>query len=350
MRMFIGWRLPTLVCLACVTGWAMDAPKPIVPTEGPVAPFRTVSRYASAHRIPITGYQPESDPTEIERYAVVLTTLIDGQDRKQWLVRLTVAPLRGKVPPTTAQTFYTTTGAQLTYGKTKPVDVMTTTWGPFGAGDERPAVKELSDTGIVDLELLSLGLYRSGAVVTRIVTEAARMRERGEVPPAGSLLMSTSPFGQEAIEQGKEFVRRYAITAEDERAFVGAFPALISFFEIAESLRGVDSIVGQMVNKTAVVWSYVRHRGFTPGVQIDFNSTKRIRPPAEFRTNLAYQVPFTLTGNDKPLLKGNVSVIPPRPYLLTTAGIYMLTAQSVANPARHIVVQVLSTGRSPASH
>jgi hypothetical protein len=327
----------------CRAGEAAKAP---APADEAMAPFAATYRYASEHHIPITGFEAEPNPTKLERSAVALVTLVDGNDRQQWLVRLVIEALPKQPTGTETYTFYTSAGSKFTFGQTHLVRVKTTTWGPFAGGERPSAVKETTDAGTVDLELLGFGLYRAGAIVTGLWAQVETMRRQRIACPPGTFYVTTNPVPPDKIEIGKQFAERFAITSEQQREFSSAFPALISFFNVANSLRGVDAIVGLMVNKASVAWSVLRHGGFTPAVNIDFDATKTVTPPVGLGTDSGYQFQFTISGNGAPLLHCEARVVAPRPYLLTTAGIYRLTAQSVANPARHIVVEVLATSRA----
>src|SRR6185312_17454243 len=55
------------------------------------------------------------------------------------------------------------------------------------------------------------------------------------------------------------------LTPAEKRALAGALPALMSYFEIVQHTKGLESLLMKLIDRPSL-WSVIRHRGVSVGV------------------------------------------------------------------------------------
>jgi hypothetical protein len=247
--------------------------------------------------------------------------LRDGARTRHWLVHLRIAEPTSKEiaahPPQT-RTMTATSGRVYSFATGGGLAVDIQTLGPAEAGQTRPpAVKRAR--AFVSPDLLAIGLDQSCRAMLQLAAD-----HKTDAPGAQKLSES------------------------DERAVLGFFPALMTFFQTVEKSPGLRDILWDLIEKPSV-WSFVKRRGIDLGLQLGDNSVAIAALPAWQGPALPqYRMSFELKINDVPAVECSLFVTQPIPPLLTTAGIIGIVAQPPGKPEKQLEIRLVGSRRGPA--
>jgi hypothetical protein len=244
--------------------------------------------------------------------------LRDAGRTRFWLVHLRIAeptPKEIAAHPPMTRTMTATTGRVYSFATGGGLAVDIQTLGPVEAGSSRPAAVKRA-RAFVSPDLLAIGLDQSCRAMLRLLAD-----HKADAPGAQKLSES------------------------DERAVLGFFPALMTFFQTVEKSPGLRDILWDLIEKPSV-WSVVKHRGVDLGLQLGDNSIAIAALPAWSGPALPhYRMSFELRLNDVPALECSLFVTQPVPPLLTTAGIIGIVAQPPGKPEKQLEIRLVGSRR-----
>ena len=310
--------------------------------QNPTGPFPSLVAAAQANHIPLEGIDPRTKSDTLEpgdSVTALMTQSLKGERTRQWLIYLkVVAPTASEqaAKPPDPMVLYTSFGNKLQF-ESAPAYVAMRVLGPFveaGGRKKPPKVEDKSTRFSVNKGFLGLGLDRGAAVDYRI-------HHVKDVTLHGSFQMSGSPFNADQIARGRKLVEAYHITPDEERAWAGSIPALLSYFEILQETPGLSDVVFKVVELPSI-WSLLRHGGISAG--IDFRS-ERIEPARSAVcpvSSPAYFLPMGLAINNRPALEVTLLVTEPEPPLLACGGIVGLVAENPKEPHTYVALRVIS--------
>ena len=148
----------------------------------------------------------------------------------------------------------------------------------------------------------------------------------------------------------KSWADALSLTLEDERSLLAASPALFAFFDVAQQTPGLQGILEELLDKPSLVWSFLLHGGkLEPFFGFEMTGVKRLDSAAwGLPGRPVYQLPFTLSLNQKPVLNCALAVTSTESPLLTSAGIVGLTAVSTRPNGPRFFIRILAAHRAPA--
>lgn len=332
------WIFLTLVRLTIMRAEenrsALSAEIPPSPTPLPI-----VLAFADTHQIPLSGVQAPSDrraaPGDL---AALLITLFNGKEQKQWLVELEAAALTDqeravKAPPNWV--LFVSTGTRVEFKHT-PLALQLRIHGPFREKTSPKNVASKATRILVNADHLALGFDIACQTLLQIIEHR---KTHASLP--FNLSFGGAPFPPEVVEKTKAQAEEIGLKPEDERAFAGSGPALISFFDIAQKTPGLREIMWEIIDLPSA-WSVVK-KGGRVDPYFDFDGHHLAALATLPNQPARYMLPVTLLLNRQPGLKIRFIVTSPRPPLLTTAGILTLYADHPTKPEKHAVIQVLGT-------
>lgn len=310
----------------------------------PAKPLPSVLAFAQAHHLVLYRIDQVVDhPAASGDLAVLLVALFDGPVEKQWLIELEVADLTreesGMKPPPN-WVVYTSSGNRLEF-KYAPLALQIRTHGPFTEGQSTKGVETKSARALVNREHLSLGFNKASAAFIRISDDLSQAHDT----TGTGFSFAGKPFPADVIQATKIQTQRVGITADDERALVGAWPALASFFDIAQKCAGLREILWEVIDLPSA-WSVLKKGGrVEPFFEFDGKQVAMLETPAG--TPRLYLYPVRLLLNGKLAISPRFVVTTPSPPLLTTAGILGLYADHPIKPEKHVAIQVMSAKTAP---
>lgn len=279
-----------------------------------------------------------------------LVTLTKADDLSQWLVVMTCVEMTAaekQRPPAKPQRLHTSLGTEVLLQEDRAA-MLVRVLGPFkrvadfhDPAQLRASVKDQQDVStrvLVNADFLRLGFDRACESVLA-VREAVKNR-----PGGGTFNWSVGPkpFPADAVKAARAEADRVGLTAERERAFVGATPALREFWRLVSRTRGLQDIVKDVADLPW--WAIIRKGGdvksklkpaFSASQRITLDGFRGIKAPG-------YIFPFELEINDSPALSCSVMAVDPRPPLLASAGIVAIAAQAPDGKGPHVMVQIWS--------
>lgn len=313
-----------------------------------MAPCAGLVAAAQAKSIPLEGIDPTAEHDRLDPgddLSALITLFEKGDRRKQWLVYLEVAPPtpeeRAKKPKPPMVLYSSFGGTQACVSA--PAFVVVRTLGPFVDGPRRGKpgkAPEQSARFALDKGFLSLGLHHAAA--------AFQALEQGSV--RGSWTVSHAPFSEAQLVKGRELAARVQLTAERERAMMGAIPALLSYFEVVRNSPGLSDIFYEVVDLPSA-WSLVRNAGIR-SVGLGFEKGVGQSSPAAWSLPEAapvYHFPLVLELNNHIALNLRFVVTSPNSPLLACAGVVGLLAESPGDREKYLTLRILSARRSSAS-
>lgn len=318
-------------------------PAVVVPELRRVIALTTAAEAAAKAQVPLAGIAAEVAAKGLRRgdSVTALVSHIDRGKMRQWVVFLKADPPKEtdttKPPPDLMM--YSTSGRELRIpGKASAIAIRVL--GPFS--EEAESAKKAKDRwsgALVNETYLALGLDRACALMMRVETLAQRME--GKMPANFGIGFGTQPFPAEQREANRAVMDQLGISEEDERALMGSFPAVVSFFQVILQTQGLEEILRSVVD---VSWlSLIKSGGsLTPGFR--YLSPFTELPAAEWglaAQERCYSLKLQLSLHGKPALNCQLAVTAPRPPLLTCAGVVGLAAQRPDGKGPLLLMQVI---------
>jgi hypothetical protein len=198
--------------------------------------------------------------------------------------------------------------------------------GPFAVAgfDQPPKPKETVAQFSLNEGFLGLGLDQAAALLYRW---SQSTNFDGAVTSKALLAMNPTP--------------------DEQRAMCATFPALLSYFSIAQNKEGLQDLLTKLV-KPPSLWSVIRHRG----VEANFSFGNHVLPSPAVATDWglpagtsAYQFPWLLRLNGQPALKITLVVTRPQPPLLICGGVVGVLAERMGDEETYMVMRILSAQR-----
>ncbi len=320
--------------------WAEASPVGLIPPF-PTA-FSATSEHATAQGCVWRRFTaPASGRAQVGDRAWALVTAAEGDRRKQWLVDLEVgtptADEQKKIKNPPPFIMYVNTGSRIEFQNDYLLLELRTS-GPFLAGkNETKRNRPRSARAAVNGDHLMLGFDRACAAMLRL---KALRPDQSDQRGLG-LSFSTQPFPPEETAKNKELAEKIGLTSEDEKAFAGTAPALLSFFQIALTTPGLQDIFKEVLDLP--LWSIISRGG---KIEPDFKleGEHMVEVPSD-SGDRRFLLPMMLRLNGKPALHVTMIVTTPRPPLLTTAGIVAVYARHPTDPKKTATIEIVSAER-----
>ena len=306
-----------------------------------VAPFPALVSAAEANHITLAGIAPMVKTNLIspgDSFTAVVT-LFSKPKRMQWLLHLQAVrptPKEQADNPKRTMAVYNTLGDKLEFVST-PAFVTLRTLGPFLADGKGKRPGDHTVRFVVDQGFLGLPLDRAAAALLR-------MRESQTNGPFAS---GTGPFGDSVIGQCRKANETWKVSAEEERALAGSFPALLSYFKTVQENRELVQILKQTLARPSL-WSLLLHGGIS---STEFRwDAKHLIPadPAAWGVPgqpPAYYCPMTLMLNQHRSLELTLVVSAPDPPLLACGGVLGLLAENPEDKQVYMSLRIVSASR-----
>ena len=318
-----------------------------------LAPLPEVALFAAENAIPLEGIRVAgaSDAPRPGDLVVLLVTLFEDGEHRQWLVTLTTEELseadREKKPPKDA-VVYTVTGQTLRYPSAWTA-VGIRIAGPYGDPSQRrgdtPLHLDRRSRTLGRDAFLSVGFDRWCALVLSAFPkiEGDSRVAPGHIEPGQVLSWAGKPFAADQIRNGKRLAAEVGITPEEERFVAGSMPALNGFLHLAAKTPGSEDIMLQIL-KVPSLWSIVR-QGLDFRIKLQSGSLSLIEAKRWNLPTPVYRMPLTLRINGEDALDCTLAVTEPRPPLRTCAGILGISASSPQKIGTSVAVRVVATRR-----
>jgi hypothetical protein len=309
-------------------------------------PLPSLVAAASGAGIPLSGIgaspdRPDPRPGDT---ATALITMDEQGELTQWLLAFTVEDLTDRERQTAPRVIhlYTSTGHEIDVGGHR-VALAVRIFGPSRETDE-PArsdwVRENRARLIVNADLLAVGLDHAMEVDQ---TLAAAIRANQRIVAFGD-----QPFPPDQVAVARRRAAEFGITERDERALVGLMPAQRSFLRIIVHTPGLAEVLLKVLDVSW--WSIVRHGG-----KVDISITSggtdvrelALSPWNIDRPGAARAEPFFVVLDGRPALTYRLAAVPPRPPLVTTAGVIGIAAQRPDGTGPELMIQLLSAHCAP---
>lgn len=308
-------------------------------------PLPDLAAAAADDDIPISGFdapakRPGLAPGDT---ATALITMQEKQGLTQWIVEFEVAALTDKeqaTPPRMVH-LYSSTGHEIDLGRNR-VALDIRILGPvkdFRPVSDAEDVRKSRVRVLVNADLLAVGLHRAMAVDQQLA--AADPKDR-------IISFDVKPFAPGVVERARRRAAAAGITEEDERALIGMIPAQKSFLRIIVHTPGLAEVFFKVLDVSW--WSILRHGGKVE-IAIDHGPdlVEEI-PLGPWNISLpgtARAEPFFVSLDGHPALTYRLAALPPRPPLLTTAGVIGIAAQRPDGNGPELMVQLLSARCAP---
>jgi hypothetical protein len=343
---------PLLVLLLCCSHCISAADTVPLPEFCFPLPAPVVEQAAQKAGIALAGFDAPAGRSELRRGDTItaLVDLVEGRTVRQWVVvivgkDLTEEEKRGPLPE--AIRLFTSTGNEYKFASERAA-VAIHTLGPYRVSEknERAASRQAKDTWsgtLVDPSYLGLGFDQVCRLDVRVAEVSRRMVEATRQDVTFNFSAAPVPFSADKIAAAKASLRKFALTAAEERAMVGSVPALYAFFGIVLNTPGLQDVLSCVVD---IPWfSILAHGGKMPRADIRttgggqrLNSSQWGLPANQE----VYSSPFELHLNGKAALICQLAVVEPRPPLLTSAGIVGLAAHRPDGKGPQLMIRVLS--------
>jgi hypothetical protein len=296
---------------------------------------------AEATRIPLDRIDPQIQTDRLEpgdSITGLITMFEKGGRRTQWLVYLeVVAPDTKESPqkPPPPMVLYSSFGGTQTCVSV-PAFAVVRTLGPFVESAKRGKpgkAPEKTARFTLNKGFLGLGLHQAAA--------AFRSLEQGSI--RGTWTVRHKPFSEAEVAKGRELAARLRITPDQERALIGAIPALLSYFEVVQNTPGLSDILYEVVDLPSA-WSLVRNTGIK-SVGLRFEKGVGESSAASWQlpeSSLIYHFPMVLELNEQPALNLRFVVTSPNPPLLACAGVIGMLAEHPVNNEKYLTLRILS--------
>lgn len=315
----------------------------------PVPPCPALVAAAQAGHIPLEQIEAPKDGDALnpgDSVTALVTQCEKGKKHAQWLIYLQVAmpdPVEKPVKAPKPLIVYTSFGNKLEF-VSSPSIVTVRTLGPFVEPDTRrkpPAVQDKNARFAVDKGFLGLGLNQAAAASDRVHKIAKSIKGKGYIS------FGPKPFSPAQVNEGQKLVGIFHITPEEERAWVGSCPALISYLDIVQQTPGLDQILFKILELPSV-WSLLRQGG-VKDVNISLRPEKLALVDAATcgltDDSPVYCMPHKVEINHRPALELSLLVTAPRPPLLACGGIVGFLAENPVDKENYLTLRVVSARR-----
>jgi len=330
------------LCLGLAVS-AQEAAPGFVSRLTAVAPLPALAKAANVNQIPLAQIDPCVETNRLlpgDSFTAVVT-LFSKRTRMQWLLFLQAvkpAPNEQAQNPPRSMVLYNTLGHKLEFRST-PAFVALRTIGPFVEGEAGKRPKDETTRFVLDQGFLGLGLDQSAAAILRM--------HRSGV--SGPFMSGTEPFGDAVMSQCRKANETWRVTAAEERALAGSFPALLSYFKTAQQAPELFDILAKALDRPSL-WSLLWHGGIS---STEFRWGKSRLAPAdasEWQVSgqpAAYYCPMALLLNHHPALDLTLAVTAPHPPLLSCGGILGLLAEKPGQKQVYLTMRIVSARLSP---
>jgi len=327
---------------AFATGFCRAPAAPDFTKFAGAPPFAALASVAANKHIPLQVLDALAQPRALNP-GDSITALVafheKGAARMEWLLYLEALPASPKPPekPMRPMVLYSCRGNKLEYFRS-PAMVCLRTFGPF-VTSKPDRCTEKDERFSLDEAALSLGLDQAAGVLYKI--------EQNQLK--GTLWFNPKPLTDEQLAEGRKFSDAVQLTAEQERALGGMFPALFSYLEIISHTEGLEDIFLKVVEKPTV-WSVIGHLGVKVELTLD---SKHVGPADASAWGLPANVPvwyfpILLELNQHLALTVTMVVTTARPPLLPCGGIIGMLAENPGEKGTYLTLRVVSARNSIA--
>ncbi|MBL9205154.1 MAG: hypothetical protein JNN01_08725 [Opitutaceae bacterium] len=282
-----------------------------------------------------------------------LVTWVEGKAVKQWLVQVAATDLNqkeSKLPPARGMRLFSSTGHEFRFAGSRAALAMRVL-GPFeqGKAPTREAREGKRVRVLTQSEYLGLGLDRSCQVIQRLQAARTQAAKEGGAPAEQqSLGFGGQPFPPDVVAAAQKRAAIHGLTVDDERALIGALPALLEFFSIVSRTPGLQDILMSVID--VPWWSILKSGGKVPDIGIEFVSAavRKMEPGPWLLPDLTpYTLPFVINLNKKPALVCHLAVVAPRAPLVAAAGIVGVAAGRPDGKGPRLMIQVVASQPAP---
>jgi hypothetical protein len=311
----------------------------------PNPPFADLLNAAKTKGIPTDRVDGLSDGGAInpgDSVTALVTLREKGGLRTQWLIYLQAEEPNAKersAKPPRPQILFSSMGNRFEFIST-PAYATVRTLGPFvdSASSHKPAEPRDQTSRIrLDKDYLGLGLDRAAAAAFRL--KRIKTKEL--------LSFKSAPYSDAEVARCRKLLPELQLTADEERSLCGAVPALFTYFGIVQQTQGLNDILLKLVEMPSV-WSIMRHGG-VGDVSLRFERAKIVKADlAQWgmsSNTVGYHFPMVMSLDGHPALELTFAVAPPRPPLLTCAGIVGLLAERPNDKDTYLTLRVISARR-----
>jgi hypothetical protein len=316
--------IAALLASGVAIGNCLSAQGQSYPKLKEIQPCPPLLRAAATNHISTTGTDPlrNTNILQVGDSATLLVTLVLHTNRSQWLLFVQAATSGPKnTPPKEPKPFVIKAAGGPISFPSKPVPAALCMLGPFSMGDNLVAKSEKKEnTFLLNEGFLGIGLDQAAHITW----------ERN----AATNSASKTNFN-------------YNFTPAEKRALIGAFPTLMSYFEIIQHTEGLEDILRKVIDSPSL-WSVVRHGGVNAG--LFFAHEAYPANPADWHlpaSTPVYYLPIELRINDKTALKVTLVVTAPRPPLLICGGIIGILAEKPSDDTTYLTLRVISAHSQP---
>ena len=338
-KLIIG--VPLLLRL-CLKVGAQEAAPALMSRLAPAAPLPALAEAAKTRQIPLGQIDPAVETNRVlpgDSFTAIVA-LFSKRPSMQWLLFLQVveptAEERAENPPRT-MVIYNTLGHKLEF-PSAPAFVALRTIGPFieGAAGKKP--RDETARFVLDQGFLGLGLDQAATAMRRMHQSGAK----------GPFMSGTEAFGDDVIGRCRKANETWQVTAAEERALGGSFPALLSYFNTVQQVPELVAIVAKAMDRPSL-WSLLWHGGIS---STEFRWDAKSIAPAQVSDwqvsghSAAYYCPMTLFLNHHPSLDLTLVVTAPHPPLLSCGGVLGLLAEKPGDKRTYLTLRIVSARRS----
>ncbi len=323
---------------------------PVMAKFEAVPPFPALVTAAQAGHIPLDRIDPPMQDNDLnpgDSITALVTQNEKGGRRTQWLVYLQVeSPDPAEIPTNAPKpsVIYTSFGSKLEFASSSAI-VTVRALGPFvesGARRKPPLAQDKTIRFALDKGFLGLGLDQAAAASYRVHKLAKALNGKG------SFSVGSEPFSAADVNEGRKLAATFHITPQEERAWAGAGPALVSYLNIVRQTPSLSQILLKVLQLPSI-WSLLREGGVKDigiGLQPEF-----IAPTNAATWGLAdgspiYYMPNGVEINHNPALELTLVVTAPRPPLLACGGIIGFLAENPSDKDNYLTLRVVSARRA----
>jgi hypothetical protein len=201
---------------------------------------------------------------------------------------------------------------------------------------------------MVPVDYLRLGLDDSIRVSVHMGRRVQALQKEDPTFQLGHIYSLDKPIKPENVAYAKPVAAKIQFTPEMERAWIGGYVALQSFYELANDVPEIEAIASIAVDKPSVLTLAKLATGtlFTTS----FNGADPLSvDPAKLGlvpvSTEAFNAQFSFAFGDHRIVSGAMIVTKPVPPFDTTAGILGLVAQHPKDPNRQVHIVIISGSR-----
>lgn len=327
--------------------WAGEPAKDQPPVSPPElhasAVLPEAVRAAEAVHVPVEGIQlgAPGSGLQINDEVTLVATVVDEGRTRQWVILLKAQNITAEEKAkyhAAPFTLYSSIGGRSEFPASELGGLAIRILGPYSPGNGNRGAKDVWSGTLINPQFLSIGLAGASTLIQRLA--------RGS--QSGSYAINSVPFSPEKIAEGRKATAGLQITPDEERAFAGLMPAMMSFFQIASQTTGLRDIVFEMID---VSWmSLLRHGGKIEDVNFE------LMPPFAGLESANWGLPSTVRVNTlgmrldlfkKPALLCRFAVISPLGPMVNCAGIIGFTACRPTGKGPRLILNVVASRLAP---